>query len=248
MSYTIIAEDHDTFLLSIPRKDMLVSFPDRVIEKMTQNCLEKVQVWQQRAAGLVNVKISRSFADHERKLTLKRHIKTNFPNATRDVQRKLIDRTILDQCGKNEKVFLSNKIFQHDYDRLKARRKTQSTTLQQETHKSGVQYAHDRNERRKHNCITDEDVLRLQKVKDQVFPVYDYEKLMQLNNQHRIGPGVLDFHEQSSYDDLKLKNKRAMAEHQRQKKIIAMKEMTGMLSLPSVQSYMKKIEEVKNKM
>ena len=64
--------------------------------------------------------------------------------------------------------------------------------------RSDVQHVPDRNERRVLNRIGDEDVLRLQKVKDLVFPVFDYEKLIEQNNRHRIGPGVMDFHEQSS--------------------------------------------------
>ena len=45
LSYTIIADDSDTFVLSISRKDLLSVFPDDVKDIMTLNCLEKLEHW-----------------------------------------------------------------------------------------------------------------------------------------------------------------------------------------------------------
>lgn len=39
MSYTVIADCADTFVLSISRVQMNSSFPDTVLEKMTKDCL-----------------------------------------------------------------------------------------------------------------------------------------------------------------------------------------------------------------
>lgn len=249
LGYTAIADDNDTFILSISRKDLLSIFPEEVKEQMTQYCLDKLHHWQGRAAEISNLKICDDFESNERKLTLKKHIKMNFPKVTRNAQRKLTEQSMLGQCSGNERVFLGNKIFQHNYERVKARKFFKDITVPHDYQASGVQYKHDTNERRKLDKIGDKDVMRLQKIKEELYPKYDYQKLIELSSKHRIGPGVLDFHEQSTYDDLKLKIRRARMESQRQENLMQTKEMMcGLLALPSVQSYIKRIEEMKSKM
>jgi len=57
--------------------------------------------------------------------------------------------------------------------------------------------------------LEDKDVMRLQKLKDNVFPVYDYERLVEMNNRLTIGHGLMDFYPESAYYDVKARNRRA---------------------------------------
>ena len=58
-----------------------------------------------------------------------------------------------------------------------------------------VKFKHDKVDGSKRfGFLEDKDIIRLQSVKDTVFPVYNYDLLINKTKSNHIGPDCLDFH------------------------------------------------------
>ena len=54
-SYTVIADNNDTFILKIKKEDMLAIFPKDVIEQMTENCLNRSEFMRKRITDQIKL-------------------------------------------------------------------------------------------------------------------------------------------------------------------------------------------------
>ena len=70
--------------------------------------------------------------------------------------------------------------------------------------KQDVKFKHEKVEDSKRfGFLEDKDIIRLQSVKDIVFPIYNYDLLINKTKSNHIGKDCMDFHEQSTYENVK---------------------------------------------
>ena len=179
-----------------------MDFPEDVVDTMTQNCLRRQEWLQRRAAEIVNGKL-KDIAEDDQKIKLRLMNKSNFPYATRGVQSKLLKNKLTSDCEFNEKVFYSRKVYRHDFEK-KEEQALKKSKVSPQYNKVDIKFKHDKaDESKRFGFLEDKDIIRLQSVKDVVFPVYNYDLLIKKMNSNRIGSDCLDFHEQSTYENVK---------------------------------------------
>jgi hypothetical protein len=91
----------------------------------------------------------------------------------------------------------------------------------------------------KFDKLEDPDILRLAQVKDLMFPIYNYEKLISETKRCDEGAAGFGDEKEAAITSVKKEIQRAKMAHMMQMPMINEKQMTGELNLPSVSTVLK---------
>lgn len=90
LTYTLVSEGEDTFVLRIKKGSLLNLLPGPVQEEMTRRCLNREEEFRSLVLSHLKALHPEQIRQDRLKQSLKTHIKSNFPNITRQAQNQMI--------------------------------------------------------------------------------------------------------------------------------------------------------------
>ena len=210
-TYSLVAEGKDTIVLKIQRIHVHNSFPQDVINEMIQKCFTRMDWLRQRVVNFA-INKDRQYDEDNRKLKLVTEMRNQLPYITREAERQLIIQRLKNHCDYNEKAFLGVKSYRHDFGLMEQRKKEE---YQKQNHskpwkdkkvQTKIDYIPVPS---KFNKLEDLDILRLGQVKDLMFPVYNYQKLIEETKRCDNGASGFGDDEQKAMDSVKNEIRRA---------------------------------------